>query len=582
MQAIAGALSQVENVAISWYEQEQKIKREEKLSRAEIDLDNELEILKNQQRDRDPMQVIDGDPSQDELSFGELARRKLDEIAAKIDDGRVRKAFLSGARQTLNTKRISVNQDARNRLIDKRAATEFQKGAMLEELAVTGNGAERARAMLQLFGGNDSSGNAVVPHYATMAASGLITNVKAQEKTLSARKDVLKRQRQHDAAVLEINTDKRVLIAGDTKEPVEVRLAALKNGAEAINQALNAGIIDEAKAMDMMRKATDDTARSIGLKLMEASSDASGVALQIFSGNVSDPVMAELLSTMDPSDKQKLISDFFRNGLNVDTRRRQQEEANEKAADKENKNIYEAIINVDTENETAVAVAIEDHNTLLSRNWYTDTQRKAVEAVLGIKRGKDAGDQTKTSQEALRVLNQADHNNVLTMGLVDEYAGQLSNSDYNEFAKRVIAEGKEGRTAAKNLISSKLRYNEFKDSNNALGDAADMMFQQSMFALDDWLNTPRDQGGGQGATYQEVLSKAREINAANDADYVNLMKDAFVQYLDGLKIAFPNVPVDADDPMGGVIKWLSTQNINDPLIKGIANTVRSYKKLGVK
>ena len=97
---------------------------------------------------------------------------------------------------------------------------------------------------------------------------------------------------------------------------------------------------------------------------------------------------------------------------------------------------------------------------------------------------------------------------------------RLSPSDYNAFFKRAIAEGKDGRTAGKGLISSKLRYNEFKDSNNALGDAADMMFQQSMFELDDWLNTPKADGGGMGATYQEVVAKARDINKNNDAEYL--------------------------------------------------------------
>ena len=170
----------VENAALNWYEQEQKLKRQEKLSQAEIELDNQLETLKTEQRNRNPMLILDGDPAKNELSFGELAQEALDTIAAGIDDKRVRNAFISGARQTVNRKQISVNQDARNRLIDQRAATALQEAAKLEDDAVMGNGADRAEAVLKLFGGQDSSGNQVIGAYYQMAAEGLITNVKAQ------------------------------------------------------------------------------------------------------------------------------------------------------------------------------------------------------------------------------------------------------------------------------------------------------------------------------------------------------------------------------------------------------------------
>ena len=218
--AVGDLFASVENAALSWYEQEQKLKRQEKLSQAEIDLDNQLETLKTEQRNRNPMLILDGDPAKNELSFGELAQEALDTIAAGIDDKRVRNAFISGARQTVNRKQISVNQDARNRLIDQRAATALQEAAKLEDDAVMGNGADRAEAVLKLFGGRDSSGNQVIGAYYQMAAEGLITNVKAQQLTRSAEKNVRQRTREADAAILEINTGKRVLIAGDINQPV--------------------------------------------------------------------------------------------------------------------------------------------------------------------------------------------------------------------------------------------------------------------------------------------------------------------------------------------------------------------------
>ena len=580
--AVGDLFASVENAALSWYEQEQKLKRQESLSQAEIELDNALETLKNEQRNRNPMLILDGDPAKNELSFGELAQQELDRIANGLDDKRVRNAFISGARQTVNRKQISVNQDARNRLIDQRAATALQAAAKLEDQIVMGNGADRAEANLKLFGGQDTSGNQVIGAYYQMAADGLITNVKAQQLTRSAEKNVRERKKEADAAILDINTGERVLIAGDINRPLQQRRDAIADGIRAIDGAVADNTITPEKGQELKDKATDDTVRAIGLGLMTSSSDATGTALAIFSGNEKDPILNALIGSMDPGDRTKVMNDFFTIATKIDTERREQEEAEEEKADQANVDMFDAIINVNTADESAMAAALESHNTLLKRNWYNPTQRKAAETILGLKKPTESGEKVETSAEAVRILNRADNDNILTLDLVEKYAGQLSTTDYNAFFKRAIAEGRDGRTAGKGLISSKLRYNEFKDSNNALGDAADMMFQQSMFELDNWLNTPKADGGGMGATYQEVVAKAREINKNNDAEYLRLMKEAFISYLQSRQTLVPNLPVDLDNPVAAATEYLATQNQNDPIILGITQTVQSYVKIGVR
>ena len=109
-----------------------------------------------------------------------------------------------------------------------------------------------------------------------------------------------------------------------------------------------------------------------------------------------------------------------------------------------------------------------------------------------------------------------------------------------------------------------------------------MMFQQSMFALDDWLNTPKANGGGQGASYQEIVAKARDINKDNEAEYQRMMKEAFISYLQGSQTLVPNLPVDLDNPVASAKEWLATQNQSDPIIRGITQTIQSYVKIGVR
>jgi len=580
---VGAAFASAEKAAVDWYAQEQKLKRADELSKKEIELDNALTQLKNDQRNRNPNFILDGDPAKNELSFNQLAVDKLNEIAAGIQDKRVKRAFLSGSRQTVNSTQISVNQDARNRLIDSAAASALQAAANLEDKIVMGNGAERAAASLKLFGGQDANGNNVLGAYYQMAADGLIKQVKAFELTRKAEVSVRDRQKAADAAILQQNTNDRVITAGDVTLPIETRRNAVENGNKEITAAVANNTITMEEGQELIAKATDDTVRAIGLGLLTSSGDATGTALAIASGNVpQDPILDSMLKTMDPSDKQKVFTDLFTIATKIDTERREQEEAEEEKADAANVSLYESIINTDISDEEALNTALQNHQTLLQRNWYNPTQRKAAETFLGLKKEKQAGTEVKTTPEALKVLNRADNDNILTVDLVDQYAGQLSISDYNAFYKRAIAEGKDGRTAAKGLISSRLRYNEFKDSNNALGDAADMMFQQSMFELDDWLNTPKAQGGGQGATYQQVVTKAREINSGNEAEYMTMMKEAFISYLQSSQTLVPNLPVDLDNPINSAKEWLATQNQSDPIIRGITQTIQSYVKIGVR
>ena len=194
--------------------------------------------------------------------------------------------------------------------------------------------------------------------------------------------------------------------------------------------------------------------RAIGLGLMTSSSDATGTALAIFSGNVEmDPILSDMLGAMDPGDKTKVMNDFFTIATKIDTERREQESRKEKA-DQANVDMFDAIINVDTTNENSMALAMDMHKQLLQRNWYNATQRKAAETILGLKKPTESGTKVETSQEAVKILNRADNDNILTLDLVEKYAGQLSTTDYNAFFKRAIAEGKDGRTAGKGLISS--------------------------------------------------------------------------------------------------------------------------------
>ena len=574
LRAVGDLVSSAEKMAVDYYAEQQKIKRQTELDDAEFEYKQELQKLQQEQTTRKPKEVLFDDPPARTQSFSSLGQQKLDNIANNIQDKRVRRAFKQKARNSLNTFTIDVNQSARNRLIDQNKAAGLSKGNQLIDDMVMGNPAQRAAATLELFG--DPSTN-TPGHYEKMAQDGYIKSSEAVKYTRDAQVSVRDRAKQADTAIMENNVNKRVVVAGDVKANIADRQNAYTSLIKEIDDRVNNGTIDPAEGQKKKMAAADDTARSTIMGIMTSSADATAAVMQIASGDIQDPILGQIFKEMDQGDVTKIVNDMFTIGTKIDTERREKEEADEEKADEANRKNFETIINVDQSDEEAMASALALHKDLLKDNFYTATERKAAEAVLGLGKKTQAGADIKTTKEATKILNRADNDNILTPALVDQYADQLSTSDYNAYYKRAITEGKEGRTAAKSLIGSKLRYNEFKDSNNALGDASDAMFQQSMFELDDWLNTSGE-GGGAGASYQQIVEKARDIIKKNDAEYKTQMQEALITYVTGIS-TLPDLIVDPADPVGSTLQYLANQDPRNPVVKAITLNIKNYQKL---
>jgi len=572
LRAAGEFVSAAEKLAVDYYANEQKIKRQSELDDAEFELKQELQQLEQQQTTRTPNDVLYDQPNKGTQGFASLGQQKINNILANISDKRVRRDFQKNARDSLNTFTINVNQGARNRLIDQNKANGFRKADELMDDIVMGNKAQRTIANEKLFG--DPSKN-IVGHYEQMAANGYIKESEAAKLSRAAFVSVRDRAQKADAAILESNTNKRVNIAGDVRNrTVQERTVAYTDLVADINKAVTNNTITADEGEKRKRAAADDTVRQTFLGIMTEAPSAEAVVLQIAEGDIQDPVMQSVINQMDVGDQVKLIGDMFTLGNKIDTERREAEEADEEKADEANKKNFQTIINVDTADAEAMTAAKALHKELLKDNFYTATERNAAEKVLGLQKT-TAGTDIKTSKDAVRALNKADNDNTLTVALVEKFADKLSTTDYNAYFKRAITEGKEGRTAAKALIGSRLRYNEFKDTTNALGEAANTMFQQSMFELDDWLNTP---GEGAGATYQATVKKAREIIAGNDAEYKQMMREALTSYILGQQRTMPGLPSDIEGAKVFLKQRLKSDPQN-PLTLGVVQTIKSYEKL---
>jgi len=568
LRAQAEMFGAAEKVAVDYYANEQKIKRQAELNDANFELKQELQELQQQQKTRSPKEVLFDDPLGRTNSFTKQGQQKLNEILSKITDKRVRRAFQEASRDSLNTFTINVNQDARNRLIDENKASGLETGNNLVDAMVMGNPAEREQAKLKLFG-DPSTGT--LGHYETMAADGYIKQVDAVKLERDAQIKLRDRIKQADTAILNSNVNKNVLLAGDVSLPFTQRSSAFSNLTKEIDQAVANNTITADEGQKKKMSAADDTVRAIGLSMLTKSPDATAAFLQMAEGDVDDPVLESAFTMMDAGDRIKVLNDLDTLAKKIDTERREKEEADENKASAENKRAYRTIINVDKNNATALEAAKRVHQQLIARNFYTPTERKASEYFLGLN-DKPGGTETKTTKDAIKKLRNADLRNEVTLELVGSLANELSVSDFDKYSKLAVTEASDGLKRAKDLISSNLKYNEFKDSTNALGDAADMMFAQSTEELLTWLETD-----GVGSNYNEIVAKAREINADNAVEYKELMNEAITGYLQGQLILMPGLPQNVEEAKI-FLKERMDANPSDMIAVGITQTIKSYEK----
>ena len=128
-----------------------------------------------------------------------------------------------------------------------------------------------------------------------------------------------------------------------------------------------------------------------------------------------------------------------------------------------------------------------------------------------------------------------------------------------------------------------MRYNEYKDDTGALGEGAREMYYRSVGELDAWANQNR------GATYQQTLAKAKEINRQNDEEFKGIMREALLSYLQTSFVlqglGFDAATIDQQNPGQSALQFLSTVPVDPrterPKAEVTAATlqIKSYRKI---
>jgi hypothetical protein len=182
-------LSQLQGTSLKFLEAETKLQRQTELSQAENALDFEMQNLTMAAlNNTNPTSMMD--------NWNRGTAKLYSNISMKIDDPVVRRAFVSKAKDTILTKRLSVMKTARARRIENAKAVSETEIYNTKRKIATGSPSEREAAKLKLFGREatvDDFGNPVpkVPSiYERMFNNGLISATEKVTQELDAMGDI--------------------------------------------------------------------------------------------------------------------------------------------------------------------------------------------------------------------------------------------------------------------------------------------------------------------------------------------------------------------------------------------------------
>jgi len=119
--------------------------------------------------------------------------------------------------------------------------------------------------------------------------------------------------------------------------------------------------------------------------LMQSSSDAGGIALEIANGTITDPILQAAFAQVEPEQRATLTTTLINLADKIETERDKAAEKVESLNNQTANESYLKILNTDTTDPEQVETSREIHNQLLRLNFYeTASQRNAAESILGL------------------------------------------------------------------------------------------------------------------------------------------------------------------------------------------------------
>jgi len=318
------------------------------------------------------------------------------------------------------------------------------------------------------------------------------------------------------------------------------------------------------------------------LKEMKKSPSAMAVAMEIVDGKSDNVVLNNAINLI--GDKTKMRDKILKAAEEFDEDREKVKEAKEKELEGINNSLYAKVINIDLSDPKQVEGAIKNHQILKSRGYYKTTSKiRETELLIGIRQPETKGSD-KSDRSTLKILEEADRNNILTAALVEANASGLSDSKYLTFLNAVQTEINDGFKDAKQFFRTKLSYNENADTSGAAGKSLQLMFDDAQSLLFEWkLEQNRTK---KPITYANTIAKAKDIYDKKELEFRKTMKQSAVDYITSINSMLTNqIVFDENKPVQSTLDYIKNNPTffkpSDLLVQNLRREITTFKKFRV-
>lgn len=348
-----------------------------------------------------------------------------------------------------------------------------------------------------------------------------------------------------------------------------------------ITTSFATGLRSGKEVYEVSENAVEQIVVGTAQSLMQSSSDAGGIALEIANGTITDPILQAAFAQVEPEQRATLTTTLINLADKIETERDKAAEKVESLNNQTANESYLKILNTDTTDPEQVETSREIHNQLLRLNFYeTASQRNAAESILGLN---SQDEKREDDIAAIEVLVRLDTDNMLTLDSVMQFKDRLKGSTYEKYLQKANNERVAGESNATGIISQSLRYERYKEGVGPIADATNKLHAQAVLEFERWLITEPEPGqpmtGGRGASYQTITEYAFKLGEDYQKKLNPVIQRAFDNYVIGLNtvrgtiesLTGTSLVIDPNDRIGSIQNYFRSLDpalLSNPLLRG--------------
>ena len=265
--------------------------------------------------------------------------------------------------------------------------------------------------------------------------------------------------------------------------------------------------------IESLASIAENTLKSI----MSSASDANDVVFDLMEGNINDPILNLAWQNLPIEKKAEIEKNARKEAEDIEKYKANAIKKTNDEIEADQKLFYKKMIN-----ETSYEEALIRFNDLVEMNFFdTPAQIEAAEKYINKKKGGDDENwnyRTPTERSVpstIRALATLDSRNELSLLVIDAYAEDLTQADYERYIGKLATEKNEGVESALTKFKNRFGFQDETDVDDRLAKVINAAFFDASDKINDYVEENPE------ATYQQILEKRNQILNESNEIFVN-------------------------------------------------------------